>query len=48
MSESLRLNGWHPFSKPLREIFDDVVEREVERRVREELRIRKWKEMQKE
>ena len=38
-------NGWHPFSKPLREIFHDVVEREVERRVREELRIRKWKEM---
>lgn len=40
--------GWHPFSKPLREIFDDVVERVVERRVKEELRIRKWKEMQKE
>lgn len=39
-------NGWHPFSKPLREIFKDVMEREVERRVRMELRVRKWKEMQ--
>lgn len=39
-------NNWHPFSKPLREIFDDVMEREVERRVKEELRVRKWKEMQ--
>lgn len=38
--------GWHPFSRPLGEIFDDVVEREVERRVQQELRIRKLREMQ--
>lgn len=38
--------GWYPFSKPLREIFDEAVERKVERRVREELKVRMWKEMQ--
>lgn len=38
--------GWRPFSRPLHEVFDDMVSREVERRVRQELNIRHWKRMQ--
>lgn len=38
--------GWHPFSRPLDQIFEDLVEKEVKKRVAEELRIRSWKKAQ--
>ena len=32
--------GWHPFSRPLNQIIEDKIEKEVKKRVEKELRIR--------
>ena len=38
--------GWHPFSRPLDQIYEDMVEKEVKKRVEKELRIRALKKAQ--
>ena len=38
--------GWRPFSRPLNRIYEDKIEKEVEKRVAEEARIRGWKKAQ--
>lgn len=38
--------GWHPFSRPLNQIYEDMVEKEVKKRVEKELRIRALKKAQ--
>ena len=38
--------GWHPFSRPLNQILEDMIETEVKKRVEKELRIRALKKAQ--
>ena len=38
--------GWHPFSRPLNLINEDMIEKEVKKRVEKELRIRALKKAQ--
>ena len=38
--------GWHPFSRPLNQIIEDKIEKEVKKRVEKELRIRALKKAQ--
>lgn len=38
--------GWHPFSRPLDQIYEDMIEKEVKKRVEKELRIRALKKAQ--
>lgn len=38
--------GWHPFSRPLDGIYEDMIEKEVKKRVEKELRIRALKKAQ--
>ena len=38
--------GWHPFSRPLNQILEDMIEKEVKKRVEKELRIRALKNAQ--
>ena len=38
--------GWHPFSRPLDQIYEEMIEGEVKKRVAEEARIRGWKKAQ--
>ena len=40
--------GWHPFSRPLNQIIEDKIEKEVKKRVEKELRIRALKKAQNE
>lgn len=38
--------GWHPFSRPLNQLIEDKIEKEVKKRVEKELRIRALKKAQ--
>ena len=38
--------GWHPFSRPLDQILEDMIEKEVKKRVEKEERIRALKKTQ--
>lgn len=38
--------GWHPFSRPLNQIIEDKIEKEVKKRVEKELKIRALKKAQ--
>ena len=38
--------GWHPFSRPLDQILEDMIEKEVKKRVEKEERIRALKKAQ--
>ena len=40
--------GWHPFSRPLDQIYEDMIEKEVKKRVEKEERIRALKKAQNE
>lgn len=40
--------GWRPFSRPIDQLFEEMVERKVQERVARELRIRGWKKAQEE
>lgn len=41
-------NGWHPFSRPLRDLFNEMIEEESERRTNRKLIIRKYQQMSRE
>lgn len=41
-------NGWHPFSRPLRDLFNEIIEEESEKRANQKLTIRKYQAMSRE
>ena len=41
-------NGWHPFSRPLRDLFNEIIEEESEKRANSKLTIRKYQAMSRE